>query len=395
MTCEFRISDSICVDEPIAMTKEEEIATHSAAKVAVDPERGLLASCREWVDLLPWFRLFRVMRLLGSPVLVSLTLFVLLIWYQGASWILEGEFRQQIRSGHAGVGLKETSQVFSQIGRLGYKLHPASMMQFADRIFSPRWLAASLWTVLIWLVPGLFLIRQGVMLTVGRELESLFGWRSIAWRRSWPAFCSIVGVLLAPLAIALSLWLVHAISRLLPNYLLFQLPLGFAVASLAVLGGLLLLSSYFAMPLSIASIVTEPSPDAIDAISRGYESCFRRPLRMLGYLAVVVVLLLIAFLVASGIVSCANGLLFVATGSDWFRWSSLQGAVLMVLSVFPTAIITTLAWGLIGGVYLLLRKDTCEHEIEDVWVPTLDDSIVLKELSELPELNVNDDEGSQ
>jgi hypothetical protein len=30
-----------------------------------------------------------------------------------------------------------------------------------------------------------------------------------------------------------------------------------------------------------------------------------------------------------------------------------------------------------------------------VWVPTLDDSIVLKELSELPELNVNDDEGSQ
>ena len=67
----------------------------------------------------------------------------------------------------------------------------------------------------------------------------------------------------------------------------------------------------------------------------------------------------------------------------------------MILSVFPTAIITTLAWGLIGGVYLLLRKDTCEHEIEDVWVPTLDDSLVINGLSSLPELNMVDDEGPQ
>ena len=376
------------------MSKEAKITADGADPVATDPERGLLASCREWVDLLPWIRLFRVMRLLGSPVLVSFTLLVLLIWYHGATWILEGEFRRQIRSTQTEIGLKETTQVFSQVGRLGYKLHPSSIVQFPDRLSSLRWWAASLWTVLLWLPLGLFLMRQGLMLTVGRELESLLGWWKIALRRSWPAFCSVVGVLVGPLLMALLLWFLHAISGLLPNHMILQFPLALAAAFFAGLGGLLLLSSYFAIPLSLVSIVAEPHPDAIDAVSRGYESCFRRPLRLMSYLAIVIVLLVIAFLIATGIASCARGVLTLGGGTQPNQWSSLMGDALVFLSVLPTAFVTTLAWGLVGGVYLLLRRDTCEHEIEDIWMPVHRDSVAVEELSGLADLNIVDNSES-
>ncbi|MEC8475220.1 MAG: hypothetical protein VXZ38_11245, partial [Planctomycetota bacterium] len=173
-----------------------------------DPEVGIFTRCREWTDLFPWLRYGRLMRLVAAPSLIVMTALTLLIWQQGAVWLLDGEdiFNWPQK---AGVDTFSNFKVLSVISEAAFKLHPASLFIVnEDHTFSIRFIAASLWTLLIWLMPALVLIRQGVVLTAGRSLESFPLTVSIAKKRLLQAGSAMGAVLLGPLLMTFGIWLV-------------------------------------------------------------------------------------------------------------------------------------------------------------------------------------------
>ena len=245
-----------------------------------DPEVGILTRCREWTDLFPWLRYGRLMRLVAAPSLTVMTALTLLIWQQGAVRLLDGadvfNWPQQVR-----VDTFSNFKVLSVISEAAFELHsPASLFIMSeDHVFFLRLIAASLWTILIWIVPALVLIRQGIVLTAGRSLNPFPLSVSIAKSRLLQAGSAMGAVLLGPLLMAFGIWLVSWFHQTLTslNFLLGW-PCAIVLFILSFAGGLLVLMSYFVIPLTLAAITAEPHPDVFDAVSRGHESCLRRPL---------------------------------------------------------------------------------------------------------------------
>ena len=345
-----------------------------------DPEVGILTRCREWTDLFPWLRYGRLMRLVAAPSLTVMTALTLLIWQQGAVWLLDGaevfNWPQQAR-----VDTFSNFKVLSVVSEAAFKLHPASLfIGSEDHAFSLRLIAASLWTILIWIVPALVLIRQGIVLTAGRSLESFPLTVSIAKSRLLQAGSVMGSVLLGPLLIAFGIWLVSWFHQTLTslNFLLGW-PCAIVLFILSFAGGLLVLMSYFVIPLALAAITAEPHPDVFDAVSRGYESCLRRPLRLLSYLLVLTLLLFATFVISNALVSCSSSLLRLFMPTEHFAQEG--NSFLVALRFLPSVFVITLAWGSMGTFYLLLRKDACEQEIEDIWFSSPAPTIALPKIT--------------
>ena len=217
------------------------------------------------------------MRLVAAPSLTVMTGLTLLIWQQQEPvWLLDGaevfNWPQQAR-----VDTISNFKVLSVVSEAAFKLHPASLfIGSEDHAFFLRLIAASLWTILIWIVPALVLIRQGIVLTAGRSLESFPLTVSIAR----VGFCGRVVLWVpfysVPSLMAFGIWLVSWFHQTLTslNFLLGW-PCAIVLFILSFAGGLFVLMSYFVIPLALAAITAEPHPDVFDAISRGYESCLR------------------------------------------------------------------------------------------------------------------------
>ena len=144
--------------------------------------------------------------------------------------------------------------------------------------------------------------------------------------------------------------------------------LAILVAVIAVLCGLLAFGSHFAIPLGWAALAQERSPDPLDSLSRGYEYLFRRPLHLIGYGTLALVLVLMIGGLATGVAAAGVSVSEIALGSNASAQSLVQ-RVAGVLTWLPIAVAVTLAWGLIGGVYLMLRCDAGGQEVEDIWMP--------------------------
>ncbi len=116
-------------------------------------------------------------------------------------------------------------------------------------------------------------------------------------------------------------------------------------------------------------VINEQDPDPLDALSRGYEYLFRRPIQLVFYVLFSVLLLTVVGSLASAVAWSASE---IATSALWFVGSSdaLQRITSSILWRFPAVVVLTLTWSLVGGVYLLLRYDAGGQEVEDLWQPT-------------------------
>lgn len=368
------------MDALIAMSESETKTTKLDDGFRDNPERGLLMRCREWTDIFPWLRMTRVMRMVGSPIMLVISAVTLLLWHQIANWILQDDFRHQIHAHQSHVGVSGNLQVLIQWLKFAYQVNPTSILLFSERLFSWRWLLAGLWTLTIWSIPALIMIRQGITLTAGRGMESLTTTGSLALRRSLSAFAAVLIVLLGPILLSLGIWMVSLIHQALPVHPFLHWPCVLLLIMFSVFGGLLALASYFVLPLSLAAVVTESHPDPIDAASRGFESCLRRPLRLMGYLLLLAFLLITVFLIASGTGWCGERLIRVALDGVQSENDLLLKNVVVGLRLLPSAWMVTLFWGSVGSFYLLLRRDACEQEIEDIWIPQSGNTVSLPSL---------------
>ena len=354
-----------------------------------DPESGMLVRVREWVDLLPWIRLMRVTRIAGSPPHLILVAVALALWALGVDAIVrvvpariapEGIFSE----GHAGasdpVDVSAGGSDFPTLASPARMLagRPASIPPGAMAAAITPWhLMLVLWAALVWGPVISVLARQGARLSVGRELADLSTVAGVAARRclaSWAvAILPLLAIVFLGLLLAAAGWTVRHWGGV--PVLAFSVTAGSMV--LALFAGIVAFGGVFAVPLGWAAITNEADGDPIDALSRGMEYFFRRPLHLALYLAAGLIPLVVVDRIAWGVADMAILIAGVSVGggssqpgmawTDWIRH-------------LPSVVSLTLGGALVGGIYLLLRQDAGGQEPEDLWEP------VARSPDRLPEL---------
>lgn len=351
-----------------------------------DPEAGMLARMRQWTDVLPWLRLVRTLRAAGSPTLILIVAVSMAVWRPILTAILvtpsSGGEMEAVGDPIAMVSGLTPPAIASAVAEFNSAILPTSLFEFAtDRNHSIpwyRWLAGIVWSLLVWTPVGMLLMRQGALLTADRAMLGARQGGLASLRRAWLGW----QIAVVPLACAVTL----ALLMLVPGWLARMSWLGWLegvlamiVIAVAIPCGILVFGASFAVPLGWAAAINERDPDSLDCLSRGYEYLMRRPLHLVWYGLVSLVLLTVIGQLAAGIGVAADKVaitaLEVAGAPD-----SLGIRVSSLLSYFPSVVVLALYWSLVGGVYLLLRYDAGGQEVEDIWIPSrMDDPLPQRE----------------
>ncbi len=329
-----------------------------------DLESGLLARFREWTDLFPWLRLGRTLRVAGSPLMVGLVALTFILWWSVQVWIV-----QQMPEA-AGFGYRNAPPIVESLLAYTSQWIPISAFSWDQgEIDFVTASAVIVWGLLVWTPIVLYLLRQGALLTAGRELVGLeLGLRRairltpIGWLI---ALVPLACVLVFGLMILVAGWL----ARLIAGISFLEAPLALLVVIIAIPAGLLGFGAYIAIPLGWAALANEKDPDALDALSRGYEYLYRRPLKVAWYAFLSTLILLIITAITASIAEVASWVVIAVLGAAGTE-AGFADRVIGMLAFYPLVVGMALFWALVGGVYLLLRYDAGQQEIEDLWQPS-------------------------
>lgn len=362
-----------------------------------DPESNLWRRIRVWTDAMPWLALGRCLRPATSLTLLGLT--AAAFWLAHAGTRLIGDDRRQAMPAWTMVDRvaaldrlpgddaraladARTGGIAGRWAERAWGSAP-DLFDAARTVAAPalllsetslsgrellRGMAAQLWLLVVWAVPAGLILRQGILaVALRRPMDSLVG-LLLAIRRL-PA---LLLAALLPIAAATA----AGCFFLIPGWL-WRIPtvgpwLAEAVAvlaiPLAIAAGLLAFVSLLAVPLAWAAVMSEPQGDAFDAISRGYEYALRRPLQLAFYLLLAWLISRIAGTLATGIAmagwTIAQRFLSLAADDP----DPLRVAPALLASL-PEVFAVVLFWTLVGGIYLLLRRDANSQEVEDLWEP--------------------------
>lgn len=332
-------------------------------------EAGMLQRARCWSDLAPWLKLFSVLRLAASPVYVATAMVGLI----GSLLIFSfaGDFSHPpmtqappsptaITHPLATAAASWPQPMATLLGSQPFL--PRIGMQNAT--FS-RWLVVILCLLIVWVPQLLILMRAGAVQTASGQLPEPSRCVAIMKHRLLGAYTVFVVPLLILIPLAAAGWLLATIGGWCGVAWISTLT-GWAAGALAVILGVIGFGALVAIPISLAAMVCEANIDAFDGCSRGFEYVFRRPIHLILYSALcAAILYLIGFLL--------GGIQLVA--SHWVIWSigstgsdgKLLAAAMDVIKLVMAAWYVTLSAGLTGGVYLLLRRDTSEQHLEEIW----------------------------
>lgn len=317
---------------------------------------------RSWVDVAPWVRLARVLRILASPTHVGMVAVAISLTY-ALFWLIDYPPHLKVFSGSDVSSMTDMQEFVAFTQRS--PLYVWTSLHLESRGLSIRgpWDFAALTALaFLWLPVIQSNMRAGAVLTTGQRLPSSTFRLSIS--RYWKS--CLVLVLPWICAVMLGLLLLGLrVPSLLLDMPFVSVGTGWLLGILSLPIGVLAFGAIFAIPLGCAAIVNEPDPDPIDSLSRGYEYLMRRPLSLLWYLFLAFWLISLLGLALSGVTEASRESLDLIGGAD----TRLIHAGRSALQVCLTAWKITLASGLLGGIYLLLRHDAGGQEIEDLWSP--------------------------
>lgn len=321
-----------------------------------DLEAGLIERVRDWVDVLGWIRLGRVLRIAGSPSMLAVTALALVVHLAG-----DRVFFGRWLGPDIGANPNFLADHFSGLISTAPFVDPRTNGIVAS-------LFAFVWSILVWVPPILMLMRQGALLTAGRTMVSLGDVGRHAFTRSTSAYIVAWVPLVCVAAIGLLPLAIGGASRWMGDVMAIELALGIIAAIIAIPAAVLAFGAIVAVPMAWAAIANESDADPLDALSRGYESLYRRPLQLLMNTIAAVVAGAVAVVISVGVAWTAESIVVATLGTAGGTTDTIGGAIALC-RLIPAVVSITLAWGLIGGVYLLVREATCGQEPEDLWQP--------------------------
>lgn len=369
----------------------------------------------DWRDVLPWLILVRVPRVARSLHLMCMGWLAVCLtlwgWYCLGAGLLDRDAdlggNLRLKSLHARQSVLPQGVVatdFSEGSHVWNDLiwHRNPILQVLRRMVEPVWLVFSdrdnlshrgiaycvlgtLWNLLVWAITASVICRGAVTELACEQRVGLF--EALQYVRArWIALYLAPGIPLAGICFFTALLAIAG------GLLRFDLgvallgPLWFAVLLLALLMAILAVGLAAGWPLLWCALAAE-GRDAFDALSRTYSYTFQHPLRYLGYVTVAMFVAGLAGAFASTFAEFVIGLA---------RWSVAWGAGMdALLRIGPSAeagvsglvrfgatcitgfdwLVRSLAggfafslfWCAATGIYLLLRKDTDNVELDQVY----------------------------
>lgn len=304
-------------------------------------ETGLLQRVRAWRDVFPLIGLVPALRVCGSPLYMTLWLAITAV----VTWPLASDIESIVLDDVAST--------------------------------HPLWFLAAF---LIASLPATMTMRAGALYAAGRDDESIIA--NIKWVAS--RLLTLLFVFILPSVCVLGLSVPLAALGLID-----RLPgvgenvselLSVLALPLVILIGLVAAGSVIAVPIGWAAVSIEKRNDAFDALSRGYEYLYRRPVQTMIYLFVCG---LLTVLVSSITYCVAWAGELVASQVHWLAsgGNALPTLMQRLLMLFPAAAALCTFFSTFGAMYLLLRNDANQQEVEDVAVSAID-----RRRSEMPTL---------
>ena len=318
----------------------------------------MFSRMRSWVDVAPWVRLGRLPRILASPGYVGLCIAACLLTLAVAN-----------------------ITVPISLSRLSIIRVDESAAYLIHQVSSTGIIAALTFAVLIWMIwtPVLQVVgRAGASLVAGRGLPSLGASIRLTGGRLGRSYLAAVVPLLCVAGMGLILFIL-SLPAVLTEWTWLATLSGWAIGLGAIPAGILAFGALFAIPFALVAICCEPDPDVFDSLSRGYEYLYRRPLHLVWYVLVSAAMVYVATWFFQGVAASASTVAGIVAGAVDQTEPLLSAAFGMIGLVF-VAWQVTLSLALIGGMYLLLRRDAGGQELDDFWIPPTKPSASLPKL---------------
>lgn len=377
-----------------------------------------------WRELFPWLILLRTFRIAISPPLLALAAVAVLVvplgWRVAGFVLLTAEQREaRLVIGDA-MPRSVHSRLATEVPTAPRPYLPSAPTAVLEAYFDLAeplsrffrleitlrealyYLAGFLWTLAVWAFPGGVITRRAVVrlateASSGLTAEAQYTASRYAWYVLAPLYpLAIIFLLAVPIGIVGLLLRLSLGFGALAAGAVWVLVMLASVAAMWLLGGLL-----FGWPLMWPAISAEQEGDAFEAFSRSYSYVYGKPLHYFFYVVVAAAFGALCWAVVtvagelvqefgfwalswgSGREAAAlvreQALDFAAGEEGWLRsgvgWrlgTGLIGILLVVLQAVVTAFRFTYFFAAASGIYLLLRQDVDEKELDEVYVePTV------------------------
>ncbi len=375
-------------------------------------ERGVLRRIA-WRELFPWLIIFRAFRLSISPPLLAVATLAVMLTYVG-SWVGSVFLIQKVG--------EEWKIVAPPAPRLAEQTPPAmarylpgegssaneGYFRLADPVYgvfrremtmnqAAYFVFVSLWSLAVWALAGGIITRRAVVEFGAEETPGFVETVKFAARRYLWYFLAP----LYPLAGVMLLMLPIAGLGLLASFTDLGVVLAGILWIFVILAGLvaawLLAGLLFGFPLMWGTISAEREGDAFEAFSRSFSYVYGKPLHYLFY-AVIAALFgalcwAVAHYTADIIIEFGFWSFSWGMGADEAKrienlavFDSIPslgddqriarfGGILIALStglvrLVESAFTLSFFWCVAAAIYLLMRQDVDDKELDDVYVPT-------------------------
>ncbi len=376
-----------------------------------------------WSDLCPWTVIFKTLPIATSVTVLVLALLGVVLAPMG--WLLSEllfvhqaqrddpilmEFVELNASPYQGVflGSKDESRSISMFGAHlnGPRLVFEQIIKPFQHLFDRTWggwefsyfLFGGLWSIVVWSFVGLAIARVSLLRLTRNEYSGLDDAFEFAVEK-WQTAAIAIAI---PLAAVLILCIPTFLIGLLMGFDLGVLLAGviwFLVLAIAIGMALLLLGLMFGWPLIISSVAAE-SQNSFDAMTRAYAYTFQRPIHYLFYALIAIFFGGFCWIIAASLTDGVLDLAYWSTswgsnrlGAD--RMDAIQGYTDSIvidatdadqpsgmlqagrgiiglwnamLRTLAAAFIYGLFWCMASAIYLLLRKDVDETEMDEIFI---------------------------
>ena len=382
-------------------------------------EQPVVVQKISWQDLCPWTIIFRTLPIATSVTVMAFALLGVVLtplgWLLSEMLFVHQEQRQdpvlmQVvelnGSPYRGVFLADQEE--GAIRVLGTKFSgPKLVFQQLVRpftcLFDGNWsgwkfcyfLLGSVWSLFVWSFVGLAIARVCLIRLTRNEQSGLDDAFEFAVK-NWMTAAGAVGIpLLAVAALCIPAFIVGLFLGFDFGVVLVGI-FWFVVLALAICMGLLLLGLMFGWPLMVSSVAAE-SQNSFDAMTRAFAYTFQRPINYVLYMLVAILFggfcwIIVASL-TDGVVELAywstswganifgadridviQGIPHVAGETATESSRTLQTGQTIIglwnslLRTIAAAFLYGLFWCMAAAIYLLLRKDVDETELDEIFV---------------------------